>query len=69
EPIFDFDTKEFVEILQLINPEWVNIGADSNTKKDYIFPEPSKEKLDDFIATLKCFTKIKIKDNLKRINN
>jgi len=67
EPIFDFDTKEFVEILQRINPEWINIGADSNTKKDYIFSEPNKVKLDNFISTLKCFTKIKIKDNLNRI--
>ena len=67
EPVFDFDVKEFVESLQLIKPEWINIGADSNTKKEYIFREPSKEKLEDFISTSKCFTKVKIKDNLKRL--
>lgn len=67
EPVFDFDLDEFIESLQVINPEWVNIGADSNSKSDYIIPEPSKEKLKEFIDSLRCFTKVKIKDNLKRL--
>ncbi len=67
EPIFDFDLEEFIEQLRTIEPEFVNIGADSNRRKDYIFVEPSKEKLKEFIESVKCFTKVNLKDNLKRI--
>lgn len=67
EPVFDFDLDEFISYLQNIQPEWINIGADSNTKRDYIITEPSKEKLKEFIDSCRCFTKVKIKDNLKRL--
>ena len=68
EPIFDFDVV-FIEYLQMIKPEWINIGADSNKKSNYIIPEPSKEKVIDLINSCKCFTEVKIKDNLGRLMN
>ncbi len=64
EPIMDFDLDEFVEMIKEINPEWVNIGADS---KNHNLPEPSSEKVEALIKELKKFTKVKIKDNLKRL--
>ena len=51
-------------MIKSINPEWVNIGADS---KGHKMPEPSKEKVLALIEQLKLFTDVKIKDNLKRI--
>ena len=64
EPIFDFDLERFIEDLQLIKPEWINIGADS---KGHNLPEPSKEKIKELIDSCRCFTDVKIKDNLKRL--
>ena len=64
EPILDFDLEPLVEIIKSIDPEWVNIGADS---KGHKMPEPSKEKVLTLISELKKFTDVKIKDNLKRI--
>jgi len=64
EPILDFDLEPFVEMLKLINPEWINIGADS---KGHKMPEPSKEKVLALIEELKLFTDVKIKKNLNRL--
>ncbi len=64
EPIMDFDLEPFVEMIKQVNPEWVNIGADS---KGHNLPEPSKEKILVLIKELKTFTEVKIKDNLRRI--
>jgi protein gp37 len=65
EPIVDFDLKEFVELIKEADPEFVNIGADSNSKRD--FTEPSKEKILKLIEELNKFTKIKKKENLGRL--
>lgn len=67
EPIKDFDLDVLLSWIKQIEPEFVNIGADSNKKKDYSFPEPSKEKVLQLIEELKKFTKVNIKDNLKRL--
>jgi len=53
-----------VEMKQ-VKPKWVNIGADS---KNHQLLEPSKEKVSALIKELQKFTKVKIKDNLKRLN-
>lgn len=64
EPIMDFDLNELAEIIKYINPEWVNIGADS---KGHNLPEPSTEKILSLIQGLKVFTNVKIKGNLERL--
>lgn len=66
EPILMFDLKEFVTMIKDIEPEWVNIGADS---KGYNLPEPSQEEIKQLVAELHKFTKVILKDNLKRIYN
>lgn len=64
EPILDFDLLEFIEMIKLINPIQVNIGADSGGNR---LPEPRKEKIIELIEGLKEFTKVHNKSNLKRL--
>jgi len=64
EPIMDFDLEPFINFIKQINPEFVNIGADS---KGHNLPEPSAEKIGKLIRKLEEFTKVNLKDNLKRI--
>ena len=64
EPLMDFDLDMFVALIRGVNPEWVNIGADS---KGHNLPEPSWEKVQELIKELKKFTEIKIKSNLNRL--
>jgi len=67
EPIFDFDLKEFVSLIKEARPKCVNIGADSNNKKDYKYPEPSQDKVIKLIEELKKFTEVRKKYNLNRL--
>jgi hypothetical protein len=62
EPIMDFDMKEMVELIELANPDYVNIGAMTGGHK---YPEPSKEKVSELIEYFK--DKIHLKKNLGRI--
>ena len=64
EPIMEFDLIPFVIMIKKIQPEFVNIGADS---KGHNLPEPSSEKIGQLIKELEKFTKVNLKDNLKRI--
>ncbi len=64
EPIFDFDLDELIGLIELANPEWVNIGADS---KGHDLPEPPKEKVEKLIEILQKTTQVKLKGNLGRI--
>ena len=64
EPIYDFSLSMFLHIIKMANVTQVNIGADS---KGNNLPEPSKEKVLQLIDELKKFTKVYIKDNLRRI--
>jgi DNA repair photolyase len=64
EPILDFDVDELLKIIIDINPFQVNIGADS---KGHNLPEPSKEKLIEFIKLIPGNIKVFKKDNLKRL--
>lgn len=66
EPVMDFDLNKFVALIKIIQPEFVNIGADS---KNHNLPEPSKEKVLQLIDELKKFTQVKNKENLSRILN
>jgi len=64
EPIMDFDLKPMVEMFVDIEPQWVNIGADSGAHNLH---EPPVEKIKELIAELSKFTEVKLKKNLKRI--
>ena len=60
EPILDFDVDDLVRIIKYIEPDWVNLGADSG---GHNLPEPSKEKLLELIDRID----IRQKKNLKRL--
>jgi len=65
EPIMKFDIDKLLEMIMLICPVQINIGADSCYKH---LPEPSKDELRFLIGTLEQLdTTVKIKPNLKRI--
>jgi DNA repair photolyase len=64
EPIMDFDNREFVEMIKMVSPFQVNIGADSGSNG---LPEPSKEKIIEFVSELETFTKAVKKKNLERL--
>ena len=66
EPIMAFDLLEFITMIRYCNPRQVNIGADSNPKRNNL-PEPPKEKILELIAELETFTKVVQKKNLKRL--
>jgi protein gp37 len=64
EPILDFDTEEFIRMILSCRPDQVNIGADSGNTH---LPEPSPEKIGVLIEALRPYTKVYLKDNLKRL--
>lgn len=64
EPILDFDLDEFVWMIKTIQPNFVNIGADS---KGHGLPEPTYSKVLELIEALSEFTEIRKKTNLKRL--
>ncbi|MDD3092204.1 MAG: DUF5131 family protein [Methanoregulaceae archaeon] len=64
EPIMDFDLEKFVDWIETLGPDFVNIGADS---KGCGLPEPSPQKVRDLISQLEKFTEVRVKSNLKRI--
>lgn len=64
EPIMDFDLDRFVTMIKWVNPNQVNIGADS---KQSDLPEPSGDKIGFLIGELKKFTRVHLKKNLKRL--
>lgn len=63
EPIMDFDLEVFLTLLKDVNPNFINIGADSGGNN---LPEPSKEKIEKLIEGLKPI-KVNLKKNLKRL--
>lgn len=64
EPIMDFDLKELIQMIKIIHPVQVNIGADSGNND---LPEPESEKILELINELKKFTIVEKKKNLKRL--
>jgi len=64
EPILDFDSWGFLQLLCLANPDWITIGADSQRCN---LPEPSYKKVMQLISKLNKFTNVKEKKNLDRL--
>jgi protein gp37 len=64
EPVMDFDLDVMVQWIKEIKPQFVSIGSDSGNNH---LPEPSPVKLKALIESLKEFTEVKVKDNLKRL--
>ena len=64
EPILDFDTEEFVEMIKRCSPIQVNFGADSQNHK---LPEPDLEKLRELRALRGTDIKLHGKSNFKRL--
>jgi len=66
EPIMDFEAITFKLWLKKSKPKFINIGADS---QGHNLPEPSSEEIGLLIKELNKFTKVNLKDNIKRIYN
>ena len=66
EPIIDFDVTPLLDLIESVEPEFVNIGADS---KNHNLPEPSAFKIENLIKGLTKFTKSISKKNLSRLLN
>ena len=64
EPVLDFDVEQMVCLIKIVEPDWVNIGADTGNNG---LPEPPPEKIDALIEAL-AGTRIEIKKNMKRIS-
>lgn len=64
EPLLDFNSGHFINLIKRISPEQVNIGADSGNNN---LPEPSAEKVQALIVELNKFTKVVQKKNLSRL--
>jgi DNA repair photolyase len=64
EPVLDFDLDVFTGWMKDIAPDFITIGADS---KNHGLPEPTTEKLEAFIHSIKTFTKVVQKRNLARL--
>jgi len=65
EPIIDFDVDVLSSWMEMISPEFVNIGADS---KHHNLPEPTPDKVHALIDKLKEYgIEIREKHNLERL--
>lgn len=65
EPILDFDLDEFLFLIGMARPDFINIGADS---KNHGLPEPSADKIHALIYGItKMGIPIRQKKNLKRL--
>jgi DNA repair photolyase len=64
EPIMKFDLDKLIVLIQNIYPYQVNIGGDSGNND---LPEPSAKEVKELIHVLNQTTKVKAKQNLKRI--
>ena len=65
EPIMQFDLDDMVKIIKGCKPNFINIGANTNSKVK--LQEPWPEEVMALIERLKEFTEVKIKKNLKRL--
>lgn len=64
EPIMDFDVDIFSMWINIINPEFISIGADS---KGHNLSEPSSIKVKQLIKSINQNIEVKLKNNLNRI--
>lgn len=67
EPIMDLDPGPMVDLIELLKPQQINIGADS---KQHNLPEPSQDTVYDLINRLEVLNyNLILKKNLKRLIN
>lgn len=67
EPVLDFDVDILAEWIAWINPEFLNLGADS---KGYGLPEPTVEKIMALVERLKEYgVELREKHNLTRLKS
>lgn len=64
EPIMKFDLEVFVRMLKRIQPDFINIGADTCNSN---LPEPSIKEIEKLVQELEKFTEVKLKSNLARL--
>ncbi len=65
EPVLDFDVDILAKMIADINPEFLNLGADS---KNHHLPEPSVKKIHELVAKLKTYgIELREKHNLQRL--
>lgn len=65
EPVLDFDVDILAGWIAEINPEFLNLGADS---KNHHLPEPTVEKIHQLVAKLKEYgIELREKHNLQRL--
>jgi protein gp37 len=64
EPVMKFNLKEFSSMILCVQPDQVNIGADSGNNK---LPEPSAKEINSLVRVLEKYTKVVLKENLKRL--
>lgn len=65
EPVLDFDVKILARWIAEINPEFLNLGADS---KNHVLPEPTVKKIHDLVDELKQYgIELREKHNLNRL--
>ena len=64
EPILDFDVNDFIQLILKASPTFINIGADS---KKHGLPEPSGDKIVEFINAISPYIEIREKTNLSRL--
>jgi len=63
EPIMDFDVEDFCLYIERIKPEFVYVGFDNYGNN---LPEPSIEKVEEFLSRLRGFTEVKEKPSVKK---
>lgn len=64
EPIMDFDFWNMRDMISMIQPAFVSIGADS---KGHNLSEPPAKKIQRLIDQLRTFTRVILKSNLSRL--
>ncbi len=65
EPVLDFDVDILANWIRIINPEFLNLGADS---KNHHLPEPTVEKIIALVDKLKTYgIELREKHNLQRL--
>ena len=67
EPVINFNVIRLFNLIAISHPNWVNIGANTNSKTK--LPEPSPEKINELIKRLRDITEVKVKSNLKRLGS
>jgi hypothetical protein len=64
EPVMDFNLEFMLFMFKKIEPEQINIGADSGNNH---LPEPPPEKIAALVEALRPFTRVHLKPNLERL--